>query len=88
MLELWRLTLLDWGRQDLDLQRLLSVLNWGFLAAMSSSRSDVVTKCVRVSVCVSLFSLLVSLEFYLVLKCFKGVSRVFQECFKNVLGGV
>ena len=55
-----------------------------FLAAMSSSRSDVVTQCVRVSVRVSLFFLLVSLEFYLVLKCFNGVSRVFQECFKSV----
>ena len=55
-----------------------------FLAAMSSSRSDVVTQCVRVFVRVSLFFLLVSLEFYLVLKCFNGVSRVLQECFKGV----
>ena len=32
-------------------------------------------------VSVSLFILLVSLEFYLVLNCFNGVSRVFQEYF-------
>ena len=37
--------------------------------------------CVRVFICVSLFILLVSLEFYLVLICFNGVSRVFQEYF-------
>ena len=41
-----------------------------FLLAMSSSRSDVVTQLVRVSVCVSLCILLVSFEFYLVLKSF------------------
>ena len=49
-----------------------------FLAAMSSSRSDVVTQFVRSSVRPSfrtLFFLLVSWEFYLVLKSFNGVSR-------------
>ena len=46
---------------------------------MNSSRSDVVTQFVRVFVCVSL--LLVSLESVVRVKC---VSRVFQECFKNV----
>ena len=56
-----------------------------FLAAMSSSRSDVVTQFVRVSVCPSvrpLFFLLVSLKFLLVLKSFNGVSRQFKECLK------
>ena len=57
-----------------------------FLAAMSSSRSDVVTQfvrsCVRSSVR-PLFFLLVSLKFYLVLRMFK-VSRVFQGSFKDV----
>ena len=50
------------------------------LAAMSSSRSDVVTQSVRSFVCPfvrPLFFLLVSLEFYLVLKSFNGVSRNF-----------
>ena len=45
-----------------------------FLAAMSSSRSDVVTQSVRSSFR-TLFFLLVSWEFYLVLKSFNGVSR-------------
>ena len=62
---------------------------------MSSSRSDVVTKSVRVSVP---FFLLVSLKFILVLESFNGVSRKFkgylklkvcswkfQGCFKEVL---
>ena len=57
-----------------------------FLAAMSSLRSDVVTQfvCSFVFSCfrVSFFFLLVSLEFYLVLKCFNGVSRMSQGCFK------
>ena len=52
-----------------------------FLAAMSSSRSDIVTKFVRLSVRVfvfpSLFFLFVSLAFYLFLKSFNGVSRKF-----------
>ena len=53
-----------------------------FLAAMSSSRSDVVTQFVRVSVRPSPFFLLVSLKFLLVLKSFNGVSRQFKECLK------
>ena len=52
-----------------------------FLAAMSSSRSDVVTKFVRVFVRPSLF-FLVSLKFLLVLKSFNGVSRQFKGCLK------
>ena len=47
-----------------------------FLAAMSSSRSDVVTQFIRPSVLPffrPLFFLLVFLEFYLVLKGFNGV---------------
>ena len=65
-----------------------------FLAAMSSSRSDVVTQFVRSFVrsfvFPSLFFLLVSLKFLLVLKSFNGVSRKlkgrmkFQVCFKKV----
>ena len=47
-----------------------------FLAAMSSSRSDVVTQCFRPCF------LLVSLNFLLVLKSFNGVSRQFKECLK------
>ena len=60
-----------------------------FLAAMSSSRSDVVTQFVSSSV--PFFFLLVSLKFLLVLKSFNGVSRQFKEClnfnesFKKVL---
>ena len=54
-----------------------------FLAAMSSSRSDVVTKCVRSCVRSSVpFFLLVSLKFLLVLKSFNGVSRQFKGCLK------
>ena len=54
-------------------------LRVGFLAAMSSSKSDDVTKSVRLFVCsfVVIFFLLVSLVFYLVLKGFNGVSRKF-----------
>ena len=50
-----------------------------FLAAMSSSRSDVVTKCVRsrVRLCVPFFLLLVSLEFYV------SCPLVFQWCLKK-----
>ena len=51
-----------------------------FLAAMSSSRSDVVTKYLCPSVCPSLFFLLVSLKFLLVLKSFNDVSRQFKGC--------
>ena len=69
-----------------------------FLAAMSSSRSDDVTKCVRPCV-VILLSLELSkhlkLDVSRVLqgclnvlwvsqRCSKGVLRVFQECFKDV----
>ena len=54
------------------------------LAAMSSSRRDVVTQFVRLcfppSVC--FFFLLVSLKFLLGLKSFNGVSRQFKECLK------
>ena len=61
-----------------------------FLAAMSSSRSDVVTQSVcpfvRLSVCPfvrsSPFFLLVSLKCLLVVKSFKSVSRQFKECLK------
>ena len=60
-----------------------------FLAAMSSSRSDVVTQSVRSFVFPfvfpsvrPLFFLLVSLKFLLVLKSFNGVSRQFKECLK------
>ena len=49
---------------------------------MSSSRSDVVTQCVRPFVLLSLFFLLVSLKFLLVLKSFNGGSRQFKECLK------
>ena len=53
-----------------------------FLAAMSSSRSDVVTKFVCPCFGVSVpFFLLVSLKFLLVLKSFNGVSRQFKGCF-------
>ena len=55
--------------------------NSRFLAAMSSSRSDVVTQFVCSSVC-PLFFLLVSLKFLLVLKSFNGVSRLFKGCLK------
>ena len=53
-------------------------LGSAFLAAMSSSRSDVVTKSVCSCVRPSLFFLLVSLKFLLVLKSFNGVSRLFK----------
>ena len=56
-----------------------------FLAASSSSRSDVVTQFVRVSVFLSvrpLFFLLVSLKFLLVLKSFNGIFRQFKEYLK------
>ena len=57
-----------------------------FLAAMSSTRSDIVTQCVRlfvcVSMCVSLCLLFVYLKFLLVLKSFNGVSRQFKGCLK------
>ena len=54
-----------------------------FLAAMSSSRSDVVTQFVFPSVRSSVpFFLLVSLKFLLLLKSFNGVSRQFKECLK------
>ena len=55
-----------------------------FLAAMSSSRSDVVTQFVHPSVFLSLFFLLVSLKFLLGLKSFNGVSRLFKGGFKDV----
>ena len=56
-----------------------------FLAAMSSSRRDVVTQFVRPFVFPfvrPLFFLLVSLKFLLVLKRFNGVSRQFKEGLK------
>ena len=61
-----------------------------FLAVMSSSRSDVVTQFVRLSVrpCFRpspFFFLFVSLMFLLVLKSFDGVSRQFKECL-NFIG--
>ena len=80
--------------------RISSVVHSLFLAAMSSSRSDIVTQSVRpfVRPFVPFFFLLVSLKFYPVLKSFKGVSRKskgclklegclwkFQGCFKEVL---
>ena len=52
---------------------------------MSSSRSDVVTQFVRSFVrpfVRPLFFLLASLEFYLVLNSFNGVSRKFSVCLK------
>ena len=52
------------------------------LAAMSSSRSDIVTQFVRSSV--RPFFSLVSLKFLLVLKSFNGVSRLFKGGFKDV----
>ena len=64
-----------------------------FLAAMSSSRSDDVTKCVCVCGCPSVVNLF-SLEHSKHLKldvsrvsqgCLKSVSRVFQGCLKGVL---
>ena len=62
-----------------------------FLAAMSSSRSDVVTQCVRLFVpffSFSIFGVLSSPEesqwcFKKVLRVFE-VSRVFQRSFKDV----
>ena len=60
-----------------------------FLAAMSSSRSDVVTQFVFPCFCVfvrPLFFLLVSLKFLLVLKSFNGVSRQFKGCLKFIGG--
>ena len=60
-----------------DLKRSRTYFNdKSFLAAMSSSRSDVVTQFVRLFVR-PLFFLLMSLEFYLVLKSFNGDSRKF-----------
>ena len=56
-----------------------------FLAAMSSSRSDVVTQFVRScfrSFVRPLFFLLLSLKFLLVLKSVNGVSMQFKECLK------
>ena len=67
---------------------LTSHIPFQFLAAMSSSRSDVVTQCVRPFV---LLFLLVSLKFLLVLKSFNGVSSLFKGylefkgSFKDVL---
>ena len=52
------------------------------LAEMSSSRSDIVTQSVHSSVRPSLFFLLVSLKFLLVLKSFNGVSRLFKGYLK------
>ena len=49
-----------------------------FLAAISSSRSDVVTQCVRPSFRPFFFLLV----FPLVLKSFGGVSRLFKGCLK------
>ena len=63
----------------------MRVIGLSFLAAMSSSRSDVVTQSVRLcfrSFVRPLFFLLVSLKFLLVLKCFNGVSRQFKEYLK------
>ena len=50
-----------------------------FLAAMRSSRSDIVTQSVR-SCFRPLFFLLVSLKFLLALKSFNSVSRQFKKC--------
>ena len=52
-----------------------------FLAAISISRSGVVTQCVRPFVCLFSFRL-VSLEFYPVLKSFNVVSRKLKGCLK------
>ena len=49
---------------------------------MTLSLSAFVRSCVRVSVFLSLFFLLVSLKFLLVLKSFNGVSRLFKVCLK------
>ena len=51
---------------------------------MSSSRSDVVTQCVRPSdrPFFRPFFSLVFMKFLLVLKCFYGVSRLFKGCLK------
>ena len=57
-------------------QALYAIQAWAFIAVMSSSRCDDVTQSVHVFVCVSLFVLLVWLEFYLLLKCFNVVSRI------------
>ena len=57
-----------------------------FLAAMSSSRSDVVTQsdCSFLFPFVrTLFFLLVSLKFLLVLKSFNGVSRKIEGCLRE-----
>ena len=53
------------------LSRLTAQNHYLFLAAMSSSRSDVVRPCFR-----PFFFLSVSLKFLLVLKGFSGVSRL------------
>ena len=55
-----------------------------FLAAMSSSRSDVVTQCVRVSVCMFAAPFFLVVSFSLVLKSFNGVSRMFKGCLKFI----
>ena len=61
-----------------------------FSAAMSSSRSDKVTKFVRLSVCLSVV-ILSNLEHskhlkqdvkWIMQRCLMGVSRVFQGCSK------
>ena len=73
------------------------VFKWyliGFLAAMSSSRSDVVTKSVCVSVCVCVVILLslkllkyFKLDVSKVLRGYsKGVLKMFQRCCKKVSG--
>ena len=59
-----------------------------FLAAVSSSRSDNVTKSVCVCVCVYVsvvifFCLEPSIKAFEAI-CFKGVTRVFQGCLKDV----
>ena len=79
-----------WERQGLNCQKnnnfskaLRSWLFFGvllrFLAAMGSSRSDVVTKSVRSSVC-----LFIMKEFFFSLRSYKGVSWKPNACFNEV----
>ena len=64
--------------------RLLCTL---FLAAMSSSRSDVVTQCFRLSVPFFSFSVLgVCSAFFLVLKCFNRISRNLKGVASKIKG--
>ena len=67
-------------------QRWMITNDYGFLAAMSSSRSDDVTK----SVCLSVRSYFVKFGAFKLFEaiCFEGVTRVSQGCLFEVWKGV